>query len=201
MSDSAVFDMLATLRERWCIAGLIMLLFIPCPAVGAVAYDATFALVPDRGTCTISDPIVGVRSGNFPPGIQIVMQFYWRNVPADMMFGGIFSRQTVKPDGTLDPSLALKGCSPAMPDGAMMTILVDEYLGVGNLGVPRTGRHFAQVTFTVDRSAPSVPGLPNTGTGGSQAYLSRLATYNVFTALLAVPLVLGLVRSRRRRGR
>lgn len=131
-----------------------------------------FRLVPDRGACVAPDPLVAAQSGQFPPGMVIVIQFRWDNVRPDMRFGGYLPRQTVKPDGTLDVQLILKNCSPVMPDGAVMVIYVDEYLGNTNLGVARTGQHFATVTFTVDRSGAQLPGLPSTGGGAEQRRLS-----------------------------
>lgn len=163
------------------------------------ADDPYFRLVPDRGSCTSNDPVVAVQSGQFPPGMVIVIQFYWRNVPPELMYGGRLPRQTVKPDGTLEAQLTLKNCSPAMPDGAVMTILVDEYLGVGNPGVPLIGRHFATVTFTVDRAGAQLPGLPNTGGGAIQRRVSPQVGGGLAALLLALAFVPGLAKARRSR--
>jgi hypothetical protein len=174
-------------QVRWCVLVLVPLLALSWPAQGVWATDSpVFMLVPDRGVCTIPDPQVAVRSGNLPPGIVIIIQFGWSNVPPEMRYGGRLPRQTVKPDGTIDGWITLKNCSPSMPDGAVMTIYVDEYLGVGNPGVPQTGTHFATATFTVDQSGPRIPGLPNTGGGGKPRPLAPIWLASCLVVLLMV---------------
>jgi hypothetical protein len=193
----------SVLFSKWCLTAHMLLLLVACPCEQACAADGViFLLVPERGTCTTSDPRVAVRSGNFPPGVEVIVQFGWSNVPPELMFGGRLGRQYVHADGTLEASLELHGCSSAMPDGAVMNISVDEYLGIGNPGVPRTGREFARVTFTVDRSSAPLPGLPNTGGGGSVSQRGRLVTIPGFTImLLTLPISLQLFRLGRQRCR
>jgi hypothetical protein len=172
-----------------CCAILIQSLLLGAPAWTHAA-GPTYQVIPDRGFCAITNPTVTARSGGFTPGMLVLFQFRWsHHFPLPPPRGGHLTEQVVKPDGTLATQLTLEACGPDVPDGSVMTISLDEYFGSSHLSVPRTGQHLATITFTVDRSGPALPGLPNTGQGVSAATMVSPIRATAFGALLFIAML------------
>jgi hypothetical protein len=96
-------------------------------------------------TAPIARPCGAVLLAGRPLGIAA----RWRPVPAD---------QVGRRGGRASPEQ--QNCSPVRPGGAAMTILVDDYLAVGNPGVSRTGRRFAGASIHRRSEGHPSPDLP-----------------------------------------